>query len=150
GIDRSHHPRVKARGLDEAARNQPLGRLGGKRGTRRDHETHAARSVIFPPLIERAEGAEEPREDRLVQVRVAGWRVIGAQVELADAAGQLVMKILPFAHAQKGQEVLSAPSAQLIAGKCRSLLAEGTPEIEHGNEVGAAVREQGVLLVSLL
>src|SRR6185437_3718728 len=148
-VDRGHHPRVEARGFDETPGDDPLGWPGGERRAGGDHEAHTPRAVVFALLIERPDGTEEARQDRLVQVRVTRGRVIRPQIELADAAGELMVKILPLAHAEEGKEMLSAPLAQLTARKRRGLLAEGAPEIEHRDEIRAPIRKESVLLVCL-
>ena len=63
--------------------------------------------------------------------------------------GQLLVQILPLAHAQVGQEVLLAPAAQrALTRGC--LLARGPPEVQDRDEIGTLVREQGVPLVRRL
>src|SRR6185437_7938897 len=67
-VDGRHHPRVEPRSLDETTGHDPLGRLGGERRARGDHEPHAPWTIIFALLVERSHRAQESREDRLVQV----------------------------------------------------------------------------------
>src|SRR5690242_9872737 len=97
----------------------------------------AARSVVFALAVQGADRAEKSGEDRLVELGIARRRLIRTQIELAHAAAELPVKVLPLAHPRERQEVLATPFAQLVAGKRGGLLAVRAPEIEHGEEVRA-------------
>jgi hypothetical protein len=149
GIHRRDHPGIEAVRLEEAAGDEPPRRLCREPGAGRNDEAHAARSIVFTLLIERAHGAQKARQDRLMQIRIACRSPAGPQIELADAAGELGVQVLPLAHAQEREEMLPAPLAQLTAGERGGLLAECAPEIEHGKKIGAGIGEQRVLLLGL-
>ncbi len=76
-----------------------------------------------------------------MQLGVTGRRRIQPQLELADGLCELPVQLLPFAHPQKRQVVLTTPFAQLISGQRFSLFLEDSPQIQHGHKVGTLVGE---------
>ncbi len=149
-IDRGDHPCVESRRLNDTARHDPTRWLGGERRARSDHETYTPRAVVLALLVELTNRAEKARENRLVQVRVACHHLVGTELELREALHELTMEILPLPHAHEGQEMLPAPFAQLVARQRSRLLVESAPDIQHRDEVGAWVGEQGMLFAGLL
>src|SRR5688572_24223389 len=115
-LDGSDHASVEACRLGEARGNDPLRRLRRKRRSRRDDEPTAARALVLATLVERADVAKEARENRLVQIVVLGGHLVRLQLQLRGDVRELPLQLLPFAHTDERQEVLTTPLAQLIAG----------------------------------
>jgi hypothetical protein len=121
-LDLRHHARIEALGLDQARRDDPARRALRERRARRDHEARVACSEIGAILVEHADAAQEPRQDRLVQHAARRGDRVAFELLARRDPGQLLVQVLPLARAQEGQEVLLAPAAQRALAR-RGLLA---------------------------
>jgi hypothetical protein len=72
---------------------------------------------------------------------------VGVKAHVGDEAVELLVNVLPFAHAHEGEEVLLAPLPQLARGKVLLLLLVLVPQVEKRAEIGVLIAESGVRLV---
>ncbi len=75
-FDCRNHARIEPRRFEQAGCDNPFGRLIRKRCSRRNDETHCAGADIFALLIQFADRAQKPRENRLMQFRITGRDLI--------------------------------------------------------------------------
>ncbi len=100
-IDRRDHARIQPRRFHETASNDPPGRFRRQRCPGSDHETQAARAVVFALLVELADRAEKACQNCLVQIGIARWHLIRPQFQLGQTLPELRMQVLPLAHAHE-------------------------------------------------
>ncbi|MCY1526350.1 hypothetical protein D9M68_613600 [compost metagenome] len=111
-----------------------------------DVETDLAGALVVPAFVAlEADVAQQPRQQRQVQLFVGGFRLVHAPALLAHQGRQLGVHVVPFAQPDGRQEVLAQQRHQL-ALRCfvLHLLAVPAPQLQEGNELGFVVAELGV------
>ena len=155
-IDTGRRPREQPRGLDQLGRHHPAAALLCQRRTGPDEEADPARAAVGGLAIvgiERLEAhvAEQPGQQRGVQLLEGRRAGIDPPAEFGDLLRQLAVHVAPLAHAARRDEVRLQVVGQLAVGLLvLDALADERPQLQQRLEVAALVGELFVRLIGRL
>ncbi len=150
-IDLGDAAREQLRGLDQLGGHHPRRRLLGQARRRVDHELGLPRAEVAPRLlVPHPDPAEQPGQQRAVDL-IGGPRLgVGRDVELLHHPDQLLVDVLPLAHPVVVEEVLATQLVHLVARALAARVLPEGPQLQVAGEVRALVAELAVGLVGLL
>src|SRR5512147_1599421 len=113
-----------------------------------DPELDAARAEVTPLLRLDPDVAEQPHQERAVDLRVAGGLLRDSPAELRGQLLQLAVSVAPFAHSVEGKEMLATGGVQPAArSPVGQRFLEELPQLEPRKEIGLLVVEALLRLV---
>ena len=129
-------------GLDELGHHHPLGTLLRQRRPGPQGEAGVAGTeVVALVALMDPEVGEQAGQQRLVHAVGRCRGGVDGQAEVTAGRAQLAVEVLPLAHAQVVQVLVTAQPAEGTAREGVLLLAQVGPEVEVGQEVRRRVGE---------
>ena len=146
----------QARGFDQLGADDPATRLLLQVRARMAVELDAACAQVGLVIVDLAtDVAQHPREQRQMQLLVAGWLGIAGPLVLGHHGQQLAVDVAPFAQAPHVDEVLPQQRlvlavAQAVVGAVTAArLVQPLPQPQVAAELAFLVVELGLCLIGL-
>ncbi len=139
GTNARHLMRIQTTGFHELGGHHPARLAPGLAGLGREVKNGVVEPVVGAIGIAHADIAQQPREQRPVDTRVARLVAARAQPHVPHDLLELTMHLLPLAQPGKAQEALSAESFRGARAKAAGLLVDVVPETQEPHEIRAIV-----------